>query len=691
MKNVFAVSAFFLCAAAFGQPVNYGIDASVGAVNSIRIEGDKRDMNWVLRAGQRRFITAADQWGLGKFTQTDIYGFSKTFCWQTPVKQRADGGSQTSVYCEGGLRVEVLRKILNGNLAETYRFTNVSPARLAVGDIAVNAPFNDYYEKSDVCLDGRAHTHIWADGGHSAYVCALNMAANPPHLGLVMTRGALCGYEVNKRSKKTGMSNFRGVIALRLAPFALEPNASAEFSWTLFAHSGWEDFFEKAKALGAVVARFETSPTAVLGEKLKVVFSASGKIKNPRASVNGKPIEFETSIFSNDISVSFVPKNLGEYHILLEYGDGKRTSAVANVVENPAKIIAERADFILRRQQMNNPLDRRFGAYMVFDNVENRIYLNDDARKANDVDEGAERLGMGIFLARLCRLEPREDIRASLGRYAAFVRGRLQTPDYTTYSTTFQNTRNRFFNYPWAARFYFEMYRLTKDAQYLAHAAGTMKSFYRQFGHARYTLDTPVYAGVNALRAAGMNAVADALFADFKKSAQIYLDRGVDYPKQEVDYEQSIVAPAAMHLLEMYLLTSEPKWLDGAKLQLQKLEAFDGRQPHYRLFNIPIRHWDAYWFGKRRIWGDTFPHYWAGLSAMAYAMYADASGDASYRAKAENITRSCLSLFYGGGRATCAYVFPDKVDGFPCKIADEFANDQDWALAFYLMVLHRDY
>ncbi|AZQ39116.1 hypothetical protein EJ357_41500 [Streptomyces cyaneochromogenes] len=30
---------------------------------------------------------------------------------------------------------------------------------------------------------------------------------------------------------------------------------------------------------------------------------------------------------------------------------------------------------------------------------------------------------------------------------------------------------------------------------------------------------------------------------------------------------------------------------------------------------IAIRHWDGYWFGTDRPWGDVFPHYWGALTA----------------------------------------------------------------------------
>ncbi len=691
MKKILLAVISIATTLSYAQSIEYSLEQTNGALNSIKVENDKRDINWILHAGLRHFIKTEDLWGLGKFTQTDIYGFSKSFQWNKLKKLKQTKDSQSSSYLAGGLQITVSRKLLNGNLLETYTFKNITPAPLKISEIAVNTPFNDNYDKSDVCLNGRAHAHIWADGGSSAYVCAINMGANPPHIGLLMNTGSISGYEIYKRDRKFGMSNFRGVFMMNFEDFTLESNQEKSFSWTIFSHNGWDDFFKKAKKLGGVIAQFKTRTTAILGEKIKLVFDSDKKIENPRITANGKEIDFSTSFFSNEIEVEITPEKAGEIEFILHYGDKKYTKAVANVVENPNEIIAKRAEFILKNQQMNNPDDRRFGAYMVYDNIENKIYLNDDSRKANDVDEGAERLGMGVFLARLAQLSPNKSLNTSLLRYADFVRNKLQTPDFTTYSTTFQNTRNRFFNYPWVARFYCEMYRLTKDKKYLSYAVGTMNSFYKQFGYSRYTLDTPVLVMVNALRQANMQKEADECFAHFKKTANIYVERGNNYPKQEVDYEQSIVAPAAMHLLDMYLLTKDKKWLDGAKVQLKNLEAFDGRQPHYRLSNVAIRHWDAFWFGKRRIWGDTFPHYWICLSSMTYAMYAEIIGDESFQLKAENGARACLSLFYGNGRATCAYVFPNKVNDFPCKIADEFANDQDWSLAFYLMITNKDY
>lgn len=39
------------------------------------------------------------------------------------------------------------------------------------------------------------------------------------------------------------------------------------------------------------------------------------------------------------------------------------------------------------------------------------------------------------------------------------------------------------------------------------------------------------------------------------------VERGVNYPKHEVNYEQTIVTPAASFILDAYLLTKDKRYL----------------------------------------------------------------------------------------------------------------------------------
>ncbi len=64
----------------------------------------------------------------------------------------------------------------------------------------------------------------------------------------------------------------------------------------------------------------------------------------------------------------------------------------------------------------------------------------------------------------------------------------------------------------------------------------------------------------------------------------------------------------------------------------------------------------------------------------------DSATAQSYSTRAANIVRNNLCLFSEDGSASCAFVYPRRVNGTPAHYADAFANDQDWALVFYLAI-----
>ncbi len=110
-----------------------------------------------------------------------------------------------------------------------------------------------------------------------------------------------------------------------------------------------------------------------------------------------------------------------------------------------------------------------------------------------------------------------------------------------------------------------------------------------------------------------------------------------------------------------------------------------GDQPSWHSHDIGLHHWDGYWFGKRMTWGDTLPHDWNGTAVETFDLLAEATGDGAYRARARAIARQLLGLFDSDGRAGCAWILPDRVNDRPARFRDPLANDQDWALVFYLL------
>lgn len=232
------------------------------------------------------------------------------------------------------------------------------------------------------------------------------------------------------------------------------------------------------------------------------------------------------------------------------------------------------------------------------------------------------------------------------------------------------------------------MYQCTGEKRFAEYGYSTLRSMYDQFGHGFYAIDIPVRRSIKVLREAGMKSELSLLMKDYAQTGETFIRNGLNYPAHEVNYEQSIVAPAIWFMLEMYLETHDKKYLAEVKRQLPVLEAFGGFQPSFHLNDISERHWDEYWFGKREMFGDTFPHYWSAITAAVYHLYAEATGQTEYQKRAEGIVRNNLCLFTEDGRASCAYLYPRRVDGVKGAFYDPYANDQDWALVFYLMVFN---
>lgn len=181
-----------------------------------------------------------------------------------------------------------------------------------------------------------------------------------------------------------------------------------------------------------------------------------------------------------------------------------------------------------------------------------------------------------------------------------------------------------------------------------------------------------------------METEREELPALYREHADRMCERDICYPASEVNYEQSIVAPAADILLSVYVLTGDAKYLKAAERQIRILELFNGMQPDYHLHEVAVRHWDGYWFGKKRYFGDTFPHYWSALTGNVFELYGRITGNSAYLERAENSRRAVLMMFFADGRASCAYLYPFQINGREGEFYDAYANDQDWGLYFYL-------
>lgn len=673
MIKHFATILLSLCLTkAYTQNIIYKQDNNKFTLQELKINSD--NTNWIMKTDGSQY-----KWADQKYSWAGV-----TIVCQTEMQKDSvyfDNSGQSGKF----LKIEMSRKSLpNGNLVEKYTIKNISSEDLKIVEFGINTPFNDNYPSAKECIEGRVNAHIWAQG-NSSYVAATRMSGQAPHIGLLLRKGSLDGYEIKGRSRENNMSNVRGIIVLNPDLKALKPEQSYTVEWEIFTFKNHSNFAEIVKGKGAVIGHADRY-VIEKDDIANIKFSSSKSLRNVDVTLNGDVVKWSQK--NGTITVSTPMAKLGDAVFELKYDDNKRELVKLLVISSEENILNQRANFIIDKQQYLNPSNQRYGAYLPYDNELNKIFLNDiQTVSYHDRDEGAERLGMGVFLAQQYQKTKNPKILNSLKLYTKFVRNQLQTPDHTTYSTYQHEGRNRAYNYPWIADLNVEMYKCTGDIQYLKDCYGTLKAMYRHFGHGFYAFGIPVSDGINLMKKEGLNELADDLLTDFETAAAIYIKNGTNYPPHEVNYEQTIVTPLVMMLTQLYQLTGKKEYLDEVERQLPLLESFSGFQPDYHLNELGIRHWDGYWFGKREFWGDTFPHYWTTLTAICYSLYADCTGKTEYQKRAENIVRNNLCQFFEDGKASCAYLYPNKVNGKPAQFYDPFANDQDWALVYYNKVI----
>jgi hypothetical protein len=612
-----------------------GDDGSVRAV-------EHPDGRQVLLEDEGGVHDSLHAWGKG-FVITDRG--SRRF--DHPAVQRWRQTGIDLLYQLGELELRVGRRF-GDQWTETYELRNTGAEPVTIGSLAISTPYRDTYRSSRESLTGSVHAHVWT-GGADAWVWAVPMDGGGPGLGLQLKEGELWAYSVESREAGTS-SNIRGHLYLHVTdharaphamggqpPIALAPGASYRWTWQLAWYDDLPGFHSDRQPLIG-----PDRLAAEVGETIQL--SGVG----PSEITSDKP---------------------GVVHV--DATDGKRTARIAVLFHQPLRDIVERrVRFILDRQRRPELADSRKYAFVPYDNDSGLTVLSG---AWGDWSDARERIGMALLLqeVRDRGWGDRAELDEALAGYEQFVREHLVDADGTVHDDSIHKGRVRPYNFPWFARFL--LGQGDRDG-----ATRILDRYYALGGSHFLAFDLGPLLSELGMR--------DQLV----EHARTFLEYGDELPPHEVNYEQSMVAPLLELLIAAYRIA--PDEIDGAELnrRLKWLTAFAADQPDVRLRHIPIRHWDGYWFGRLRLWGDVFPHYWSVLSAAVYAAWpgelVDPAEAAWLDAAAESILRSNLVNFEADGSATCAFVYPSCVNGQPAYVADPLANDQDWALVYALRI-----
>ena len=547
--------------------------------------------------------------------------------------------------------------------AETYALRTVTDGPLKLGSVGVSTPWRDVYGSAADSLRRAVHAHVWT-GGADSWVWAAPMDGSGPGLGLVLTEGELWAYSVESRNALSG-SNVRGHLYLHVtdvarAPHAMggqpeisiEPGAEYRWAWRL---SWWDTLPDLHAARSPMIEADEL--VAEVGQPLTFRAAPGVDLSVPQPLRRSTP---------------------GVRHVDAT-GDGRR-SRISVLFHPPLRALVQaRVRFALDRQRQPELAGSRRFAFVPYDLVSGLTVRAGGWRDWSDV---RERVGTAVLLQEVRRRGwgDRAELDEALSGYLQFVVEHVVAPDGTVADDSRRPGRTRLYNFPWFARFLLEESDLDR-------AVAVMDRYYALGGERFLAFELGAVLGDlhDRLAACGRGAAAVRLRTHLLGHARGMLAAGEDLPAHEVNYEQSMVAPLLDLLLAARRFAADAVPAAELTRRLRWLQAFAADQPDVRLRHMPIRHWDGYWFGSLRLWGDVFPHYWSVLSAAVFLNWPhDLDPSPGLAAAGRAILRANLAAFAADGAATCAFIHPSCVDGRPAYVADPLANDQDWALVYAL-------
>ncbi|HWU57590.1 MAG TPA: hypothetical protein VN045_02640 [Microbacteriaceae bacterium] len=610
-------------------------------------------------------------WGSGFMITT-----TGAFRWNAPTKLTGgDGIVEAHHSLDTGVELTVTRRG-GDTYEETYVFSNTSDVPVTITGLSIQTPYADLYEDAHSALNRAVHAHIFT-GGAWAWVLAQPMSGAGRCLGLVVRDGELWSYSIESRNAATS-SNIRGHIVLNVTDrtrsahafggqpdLVIAPGEEYRLQWELTWYESAESFIA-ATGAPAEFSRY----TALVGEEIQIRTNADVRVDS------------DTTARSIDGGVAVSSNRSGTHTV--EIGGG-RTEVLFH--EPVAQTVKTRAEYILRYQRASERPGTLSGALLP---VDTSTKLTQTGNGWADWTDGSERIGMALLIQRaLKRNLLGTDAQVALDRWAAFAREHLLDDTLAPWRGSQHghgSSNHRLYDSPWLAEFFAERAALTGDAANLDIAAGILRRAI-QLGILHFLaigLAGAIELTSRELDRAGRRAEADSLRQSLVESAHYFHELGQDLPAHEVAYEQSMVAPLIELFSAAHRISGDRRFADAAAERLPWLLAFGGPQPHARLHGIAIRHWDGYWFGLRRQWGDIFPHHWSALTATALARLPEQLKTPDTHELALRIMHANMSNYFPDGSATAAFIFPSSIDGAAAHAADPLANDQDWHLASWL-------
>ena len=686
-----------------------------GAMTKLICSDDAYKANCLLLPEDEPWMSENKQWGLG-FVTSGHQRICIEECKEVKIMENKAvsryelfytepnfhvvwNGDFTKSKIDRHITVLVTRKLENDGLYETFEFINHSDRYVVLDEVGIYSSFRDTYSVEKNALSLHFNQHI-CTCGDLCYIEAHRQNEHAPHVGLISLEGTFETYQLDDICN----SNIRGVVALISKDVRIAAHQKKCFKRVIVRFSDRKEFQKKLCSYTGYPVMDYGVMTLEKGEDICISVQEKGQLSN---------IKIEGEILACvDNRYTYTPAETGVYQGRVKYDD-KMAKITFKVIDSPKVLLKKRADFIVNHQQVNDREDPRYGAFVPYDIEREKMLKTEEAElyyhSVPDRNDARERMGMGAFLAAYARLTGDMSYLSSLLRYRDFllkyivdVNGDVWDSYLRRDSEKYYKTilllvpqehidmRFRTFNSSFICPFFIEMYLLTKDIFYAEMAIKIMECYYKKCTDAGFMPN--IFELKTELRKNGCYEFENRI-RDIEKSAGNVVDTirktGENYEAGETAYEHGAPACNLEFLTSYYLVNPDEHAAEAINGELVRTLSFEGEQPHFNQNGIPIRHWDAYWFGKYEIWGDTMVHWISSMSACSYLNYYLMTGNKDYVKKAKKIFMSNLALINRDGSAYNSYIFNEKSNGRCAGRYDPLSNDQDWAYYYYLKCCER--
>ena len=649
-------------------------NSKTGFVSEIINTQDKNQTNWVLH-----------HYDWGKIDGFDIQNIEIL-----DNKLVADAiGTQIDSF---GLALKIERVLSDNGYCEKYTFKNNTQTDFFVTQetFGIHFPFFSLFEPGTPLneqITQNCVAHVWC-GYNICWICGKKIDGSGEKLFVSMSSGDVSDYSIERDISKVRGSDSRGSIVLNPTPCILGEGEEKSFVFEYYFSK--EPLYELVKRENYINIYAKTY-SAFVGERIDFEAECKDKIGSVKVITNNQ--EIDVKIEDKKITWSAIGTTVGEQKFDVYIND-KHTYTRVNFIEDLNTMLEKRAYFIAKNHQYLRSGSRLDGAYLIYDDVEKRQFYSDSFLDRN---AARERIVLGIIVLRQLQKKKDEFLMKSIEKHLDFIeREHFDTETGTPFNHIGKNNKNnRVFNYPWFAIYFKEWYLLTNDVEYLKRAALALIGYYETITLGRDGQLAEPLDLIELLEKENQKELSDKLRKFLLETADNYVNSSFGLTGIECAYVQEHPNNKCVYASQAYLLSGDEKYLLEAKKQKNISEAFYACQPDYHMNGISVRYWDRFWFGKKRQYGDLYPHYWSALMGWVYGWYEKASGEDCKNIRDE-ILKNNLCIYRADGFAANNYLYPYKINMYSSnpnhedkyrpigcfygKCYDEWSNDQDWAL-----------